>query len=453
MRAPPLSFNPRMGAPTFIAVSMIFTILFACISPKLPPKTVKSWENTNTVRPSIVPWPVRTPSPGIRFLSMPNSAVRCSTNASVSTKEPRSKSSSTRSFAVSLPFARCASMRSFPPPSLARAFRWRNSATRSSSAMTAPNAGRVFNPSRSGLFQDLKGAFDKLVALSLLIHDNQGTVCGDVVGPTCHRAFRGRSPNGLPDRRTLSAVFFQEELEACVAIPRVDVVHLVQKVVEELVVRDEETYLPLDRRGLRLHVGWQLLEVHIRVHADPDDDVIGLVPVNPLGENAGDLAVLVDRVVRVLQSRKDAEMAQGLDDGHADQHAEDPSVCLFRAEDCGHVKTSERRGPRTSLAAATGDLTIRPDDEALFNVRLEEFLRRLVRRLDDVEVADRSSNDFSIRLVELAQVQRRTDPWAAISTFLVHEETCTAAGALTLARSWLARNPRNITAIPASSPM
>src|SRR5438128_2646591 len=55
------------GAPTFIAVSMILTILFACISPRLPPKTVKSCEKTKTVRPSIVPWPVTTPSPGIRY--------------------------------------------------------------------------------------------------------------------------------------------------------------------------------------------------------------------------------------------------------------------------------------------------------------------------------------------------------------------------------------------------
>ena len=32
-------------------------------SPREPPKTVKSWANTHTGRPSIVPVPVTTPSP------------------------------------------------------------------------------------------------------------------------------------------------------------------------------------------------------------------------------------------------------------------------------------------------------------------------------------------------------------------------------------------------------
>ena len=42
MRAPPLSFRPMTGAPTFIAMSMIFTILSALVSESDPPRTVKS---------------------------------------------------------------------------------------------------------------------------------------------------------------------------------------------------------------------------------------------------------------------------------------------------------------------------------------------------------------------------------------------------------------------------
>jgi hypothetical protein len=42
---------------------MILQIFSANVSPREPPKTVKSWLNTNTLRPSIVPQPVTTPSP------------------------------------------------------------------------------------------------------------------------------------------------------------------------------------------------------------------------------------------------------------------------------------------------------------------------------------------------------------------------------------------------------
>ena len=63
MRAPPESLSPMTGAPTFIARSMTLQIFSAYASDRDPPKTVKSWLNTNTSRPSIVPWPVTTPSP------------------------------------------------------------------------------------------------------------------------------------------------------------------------------------------------------------------------------------------------------------------------------------------------------------------------------------------------------------------------------------------------------
>jgi hypothetical protein len=41
---------------------MILWIFSANTSPSAPPKTVKSCENTHTLRPSMVPKPVMTPS-------------------------------------------------------------------------------------------------------------------------------------------------------------------------------------------------------------------------------------------------------------------------------------------------------------------------------------------------------------------------------------------------------
>ena len=79
MRAPPESFNPMTGAPTFIAVSMILQIFIAWRSDTAPPNTVKSWLNTNTSRPLMVPDPVTTPSPGIVVAGMPKSTQLCST--------------------------------------------------------------------------------------------------------------------------------------------------------------------------------------------------------------------------------------------------------------------------------------------------------------------------------------------------------------------------------------
>ena len=119
MRAPPESFSPITGAPTFIAWSMILQIFSACASDSEPPNTVKSWLNTNTRRPLIVPEPVTTPSPGTRCSAMPNSVQRCSTNTSISSNEPRSSSSSSRSRADSLPRWCWAAIRFAPPPAWA----------------------------------------------------------------------------------------------------------------------------------------------------------------------------------------------------------------------------------------------------------------------------------------------------------------------------------------------
>src|SRR5579884_3958544 len=43
MRAPPESFRPMMGAPTFNAQSITLQIFAALASLREPPKTVKSW--------------------------------------------------------------------------------------------------------------------------------------------------------------------------------------------------------------------------------------------------------------------------------------------------------------------------------------------------------------------------------------------------------------------------
>src|SRR6187401_42742 len=55
MRAPPESLMPITGQPYLSARSMTLQIFSAKTSLSEPPKTVKSWEKTNTLRPKIVP--------------------------------------------------------------------------------------------------------------------------------------------------------------------------------------------------------------------------------------------------------------------------------------------------------------------------------------------------------------------------------------------------------------
>ena len=76
IRAPPESLMPMTGQPIFAARSITLHIFSLMTSPSEPPNTVKSWLNTQTRRPSIVPWPVTTASPHGRVLSMSNSVVR-----------------------------------------------------------------------------------------------------------------------------------------------------------------------------------------------------------------------------------------------------------------------------------------------------------------------------------------------------------------------------------------
>ncbi|CAA9482488.1 MAG: hypothetical protein AVDCRST_MAG12-1594 [uncultured Rubrobacteraceae bacterium] len=98
---------PMTGQPIFAARSMTLHIFSAITSPSDPPNTVKSWEKTQTLRPSMVPQPVTTASPHGRFFCMSKSCVRWRTKVSSSLKEPGSSSFSMRSRAVYLPLACC----------------------------------------------------------------------------------------------------------------------------------------------------------------------------------------------------------------------------------------------------------------------------------------------------------------------------------------------------------
>ena len=55
IRAPAPSLMPMIGQPVLMARSITLVIFSPYTSPSEPPKTVKSWENTHTWRPSMVP--------------------------------------------------------------------------------------------------------------------------------------------------------------------------------------------------------------------------------------------------------------------------------------------------------------------------------------------------------------------------------------------------------------
>ncbi len=66
-----------IGQPVLIARSITLQIFCAYTSPKEPPNTVKSCENTQTLRPATSPYPVTTPSPKGLFFSNPKLYERC----------------------------------------------------------------------------------------------------------------------------------------------------------------------------------------------------------------------------------------------------------------------------------------------------------------------------------------------------------------------------------------
>src|SRR5713226_3408771 len=102
MRAPPESLMPMIGTRLRSARSITLMTFSANTSPSEPPKTEASWLKSITSRPSILPMPVTTPSPGTRLDSRPNPWARCVAKMSSSSNEFRSTSRPMRSRAVSL---------------------------------------------------------------------------------------------------------------------------------------------------------------------------------------------------------------------------------------------------------------------------------------------------------------------------------------------------------------
>ena len=143
MRAPPESLSPITGAPVFMARSMTLQIFFAFCRESEPPKTVKSCANAYAGRPSILPYPVTKPSPGIFWFVMPKSEQSWATSRSSSSNVPSSRSRSSRSRAESLPASCCRLARSGPPPSRAAALRRSSSACLSASFMCAIKVSRA----------------------------------------------------------------------------------------------------------------------------------------------------------------------------------------------------------------------------------------------------------------------------------------------------------------------
>src|SRR5216683_1713145 len=101
MRAPPESLMPMIGIRLRTAMSMTLITFSANTSPSEPPKTEASWLNSITSRPSILPMPVTTPSPGTRFDSRPKPCARWVAKMSISSNELRSTRRAMRSRAVS----------------------------------------------------------------------------------------------------------------------------------------------------------------------------------------------------------------------------------------------------------------------------------------------------------------------------------------------------------------
>src|SRR6267378_1579723 len=126
---------------------------------------------------------------------------------------------------------------------------------------------------------------------------------------------------------------------------------------------------------------------------------------------------------------------------------------LLRPEDRGDIQATGRRGPGAALPTSPRGLANRPNNESFFEVFLEQFLRGFVGRLDVVVVPHGAAHELPVRLVEFADLQHRADARAAISTFPAQVGMCVAAGAFAFAKSWLARKPQNMTAIPTNSPI
>src|SRR5438309_11039877 len=172
--------------------------------------------------------------------------------------------------------------------------------------------------------------------------------------------------------------------------------------------------------------------------------MIGVPPVHAFRQDPRDLAVLVDRVIRILQPREDAEVPERLHDRHAYEKAEDPRVRLLWTEDHGKIEAAERRGPGPTLPTPPGRLAVGPEDESFFEVFLEQLLRGFVRRLDVVVMPQSAAHELPVRFVEFADLQHRADARAAISTFPAQEGLYAAERAFAFTRSRLARLPQTL---------
>src|SRR5438874_2743278 len=116
--SPPDSFIPMIVIRLLSARSMTLITFSAKTSPSEPPKTLASWLNSITSRPSILAMPLTTPSPG--------TPAGCLANRSISSNELRSTRREIRSRAVSLPFA-CCLVNASASPWPASYLRWRSS--------------------------------------------------------------------------------------------------------------------------------------------------------------------------------------------------------------------------------------------------------------------------------------------------------------------------------------
>src|SRR5437667_8240422 len=80
---------------------------------------------------------------------------------------------------------------------------------------------------------------------------------------------------------------------------------------------------------------------------------------------------------------------------------------LFRPQDERGIEPADGRGPGPAVSSATRRLSVRPDHATFLHVGLEELLRGLVRRFDRVEMEDGPAHSLAIRVMNLADLQRR----------------------------------------------
>src|SRR3990172_11448281 len=217
------------------------------------------------------------------------------------------------------------------------------------------------------------------------VHDDKRAEWCDVVPPTPDLSLRRRDDDVLSDRHAQAAIVLHEEVSPPHPVPRHDVLEVAEHVLEEIVVVDVFRYLPLHARRARPDVLREALEVDPRVHTDPDDRVERLAAVYALAENPANLLLEEHDVVRPLQVREHAVVAEGLHNGDSRQEAERLHVLRLRLEDEGNIETSRGRGPRTAVTASSRTLALRKDHSALLRGLAQEGLRDLVRRVDGVK--------------------------------------------------------------------